>query len=139
MSNPLARRQFLAASALGAASTLGAPAIFAQSGTSKADELIVGVMGLSRGLSLANSFAKLPGVELKYVCDVDDYRTQAGADSIVGSRDRCALTYPAVARIDAIQRAGKSRRRMVLECAGMGRLCHATIWSRMHIAFSRGV
>ena len=39
-------------------------------------------MGLSRGRSLAVGFAKQPGVELKYVCDVDSQRAEAGARSV---------------------------------------------------------
>lgn len=83
MSQSLPRRQFLSTSVAAATAWSAAPALFAQSdGVAKADELVVGVMGLSRGLSLAHSFAKTPGVRLKYLCDVDDYRTTAAAEGI---------------------------------------------------------
>jgi len=42
----------------------------------------VGVMGLSRGLSLANSFSRMENVDVKYVCDVDDARAKRGENSI---------------------------------------------------------
>ncbi len=49
-----------------------------------ADErrIVVGVMGLSRGLALANTFGKLPGVSLKYLCDADTTRTNAAVAKI---------------------------------------------------------
>lgn len=68
----LPRRNFLATSTL-------ASAVLA-SGTVKgqADEkkpISVAVMGLSRGQSLALDLAKLEGVEVKYLCDVDQKRS----------------------------------------------------------------
>jgi len=42
-------------------------------------KLRVGVMGLSRGKAHINNFAKLEGVEITYVCDVDQSRLAAGA------------------------------------------------------------
>lgn len=44
------------------------------------DRIVVGVMGLQRGLSLAETFVATPGVELRYLCDVDQARqVRAGA------------------------------------------------------------
>jgi predicted dehydrogenase len=42
-------------------------------------KLRVGIMGLSRGKAHINNFAKLEGVEIAYVCDVDQSRLAAGA------------------------------------------------------------
>jgi predicted dehydrogenase len=42
-------------------------------------KLRVGVMGLSRGKAHLSNFAKLAGVEIAYVCDVDQDRLTAGA------------------------------------------------------------
>ena len=39
--------------------------------------IVVGVMGLSRGRALANTFAKLPNVSIKYLCDADTTRADA--------------------------------------------------------------
>lgn len=47
--------------------------------------VVVGVMGLSRGRSLAVSFAKQPGVEVKYCCDVDGKRAADGAAVVEGA------------------------------------------------------
>ena len=44
--------------------------------------LRLGVMGLSRGASLARQFARRPGVEVAYVCDVDRNRTRQAVASI---------------------------------------------------------
>ena len=83
MTTSLPRRSFFTSSLAGAAAFSAAPAVFAQSdGVDKIDEIIVGVMGLSRGRSLAQSFSRLPGVKIKYLCDVDDYRTSAAAEGI---------------------------------------------------------
>lgn len=68
----IGRRNFLAATAVATSlSTVG----HSQSENSSADRKIrLGVMGMSRGLSLAVDFGKLPGVEVAYLCDVDDDR-----------------------------------------------------------------
>ena len=41
-------------------------------------------MGLSRGRSLMVSFAKQPGVVVKYVCDPDQSRAESGAKLLEG-------------------------------------------------------
>ena len=84
MPQSLNRRHFLSSSLAGASVATLAPAVFAQSPqkTSEADRLVVGVMGLSRGRSLARSFSRRPGVRLKYACDVDDYRADACANEV---------------------------------------------------------
>jgi predicted dehydrogenase len=51
---------------------------------SPANQVVVGVMGLSRGRSLANEFAKRDGVVVKYVCDVDSNRAESGASLVEG-------------------------------------------------------
>ncbi len=77
----LPRRDFvLTGAALSAISTTrleAAPAGQAESGSPKT--IRVGVMGLSRGQSLALDLAKLDGVEVKYLCDVDDRRAANSA------------------------------------------------------------
>jgi predicted dehydrogenase len=40
--------------------------------------VVVGVMGLSRGLALSSAFASLPNCVVKYVCDVDEKVLAAG-------------------------------------------------------------
>jgi len=41
------------------------------------EKVVVGVMGLSRGMSLARTFADTPGVEIKYFCETDSNRLNA--------------------------------------------------------------
>lgn len=44
--------------------------------------IVVGVMGLSRGMALANTFGNLPNVSIKYLCDTDMNRTDAAVASL---------------------------------------------------------
>ncbi len=61
------------------------------SADSKLGPLIrIGVMGLNRGQALALDFAKLPGVEVAYVCDVDTRRLTASAKELAGRKDGLA-------------------------------------------------
>ncbi len=83
MSQPLDRRHFLSTSLAGTTVAALAPSVFAQSEKkSSADDIVVGVMGLSRGRSLARSFTHREGVRLKYACDIDDYRAAACAEEV---------------------------------------------------------
>jgi predicted dehydrogenase len=81
MSQSINRRAFFGRTALGAAgiaagvSTAGAQ----ESATSR---VVIGVMGMSRGRSLATQFASLPNVEVRYTCDVDSNRAAKGAEAV---------------------------------------------------------
>lgn len=78
---PITRRTFLGTTSAAAVSLAAGPLI-AQKGELPSEKLRVGVMGLSRGRSLAVSFARQPGVELKYVCDVDSSRAGAAVAQV---------------------------------------------------------
>lgn len=80
MSKKLDRRQFLGSAAMAGAATAAAVAD-SQAATGDA-KVIVGVMGLSRGAALAQDFARLTGVEVKYVCDVDAQRASSCAQRV---------------------------------------------------------
>ncbi len=82
MNQPIDRRGFLAETAVaGAAAGLALAPQSARGG--QADEkVVVGVMGLSRGAALAQSFSKQAGVHVKYVCDVDTSRASACAKAV---------------------------------------------------------
>lgn len=77
----LTRRTFLASTAAAGALTQMAPLILGAD-DAPARVVTVGVMGMSRGLSLAQTFGKLPGVRVKYVCDLDPKRVEAGKATI---------------------------------------------------------
>jgi predicted dehydrogenase len=47
-----------------------------------AERLVVGVMGMGRGKALALEFAQMEGVEVRYVCDVDQERAESAAKSV---------------------------------------------------------
>ncbi len=86
MQNTINRRQFLDLTALGAAGV--AASLSARAAENATPErVVVGVMGLSRGRALALQFAQQPGVEVRYVCDVDSTRAAKGAEEVekVGS------------------------------------------------------
>jgi predicted dehydrogenase len=82
MSNPIDRRQFLSRSALSGAAAGLVLQHATPTAASAADKVVIGVMGLSRGRSLAANFAKQPGVEVRYVCDTDSGRAAACVDSL---------------------------------------------------------
>ncbi len=80
MSIFLPRREFLGQSiALGALAATGR-ALRAQEAPSQ--QVLVGVMGMGRGRSLAQTFGNIPGVVVKYVCDTDSERLAAGKKEI---------------------------------------------------------
>ena len=81
--NSSGRRAFLSTSAV---ASVSAGMLISQSSAAQdaaADRpVVVGVMGASRGAALASVFASLPGVELRYVCDVDSNRLKALQESM---------------------------------------------------------
>jgi len=85
MATELNRRGFLGTSAAGGAAavaaTLARPALAGEAGR----KVVIGVMGLSRGRSLAVNFARQAGVEVKYVCDVDKDRAASCAKVVEGA------------------------------------------------------
>lgn len=93
----LNRRHFLSSSLAGTtAAAFAAASAQADRTTSANDALVVGVMGLSRGRSLARSFSRRHDVRLKYACDVDDYRASACAEEVekdVGYRPEAISNY----------------------------------------------
>jgi predicted dehydrogenase len=82
MSASVNRRQFLETSAAGAAAAWALSSQRAFAADSPNERVVVGVMGLSRGQAIATGFAKLPNVEVKYVCDVDENRAGSCAKSV---------------------------------------------------------
>lgn len=79
MTESMNRRHFLGA-ALASGVAMG---VAAADKSSANDQLIVGVMGTGgRGTSLATSFARMPGVKIEYVCDVDKKRAASAASAV---------------------------------------------------------
>ncbi len=85
MSKSIDRRQFLGTTAISGVAVGLHVAKNARAANSANDKVVVGVMGLQRGRSLADSFAKQTGVEIKYVCDVDSNRADSCAKLIEGT------------------------------------------------------
>src|SRR4051812_45085934 len=74
---PVSRRDFLGASA-GSTALLASGPLFAQADALPSRTVTVGIMGLKRGMEVAAALEKQPGVVIKYVCDVDSRRADAG-------------------------------------------------------------
>ena len=89
MSTPLNRRQFFHRSAA-AGLALGALPFTAKRslGESANETVVVGVMGMSRGLSLAGGFENQANCVVKYVCDTDTGRANQGAVNIEKIKNR---------------------------------------------------
>lgn len=74
------RRSFLASSAVVAG--LAVPEANAElSAEESAKTVVVGVMGVMRGLALAGSLSGIPGVEVRYLCDTDSLRLKSAHES----------------------------------------------------------
>ena len=81
MTHNLNRREFLGRAAASSVA-LTAGVSIATKAASANDQLIVGVVGMSRGRSLAQTFATTEGCVVKYVCDADTKRLEAGAADV---------------------------------------------------------
>lgn len=80
------RRDFVAATGAGSlAATALVNSTLADDASDKSpDRVVVGVMGLSRGMSLAQTFAATPGVQVKYLCETDSNRLASAARAFEG-------------------------------------------------------
>ena len=78
------RRSFLKASAL---TSLAATSIGHAKNASPSKRVRVGVMGLKRGMAHVNSYLKIPGVEIAYLCDVDQRRLESAAQHVAKEQD----------------------------------------------------
>jgi predicted dehydrogenase len=83
ISTETSRRSFLGSAAVAAAATSTLTATSAKA-SSPAEKVVVGVMGVSRGAALAQIYASLPDVEVKYVCDTDKNRLNLFRETLAG-------------------------------------------------------
>ncbi len=60
------------------------------------NRVVVGVMGLSRGMDLATELAAMPGVTIKYLCDADSQRLSLGMKRIGESESESASEVQSV-------------------------------------------
>ena len=85
------RRTFIKKTTFAGASLLAGPQLFAFNGSPN-EKVIIGSMGTnSRGFFLAKMYAKLPNVEVGYVCDVDSKvveKTIAEIEKITGKKPK---------------------------------------------------
>ena len=85
--SPIGRRAFVRGSLLAGSGLLAGARSWADETAAVAAirRVVVGVMGMSRGKGLAEQFARFPGVEVRYVCDVDAKRVADGARAVVAA------------------------------------------------------
>jgi len=83
MSGRINRRTFLGQTSVTAAAT-GLAFNAARAAEEPSNKVVIGVMGLSRGRSLATSFASQSGVEVKYLCDTDMKRAESAVKLFEG-------------------------------------------------------
>ena len=76
------RRRFLDYSAVGITTAYLAKPNLIQAANKASNLLRVGVMGLGRGMAHIDNFLKISGVEVAYVCDVDDNRIANGLKKV---------------------------------------------------------
>jgi len=86
MTQPINRRHFLGNAALtGAAAGLAASGLKTAMAADPSNRIVIGLMGANRGAALATGFSKQPGVEIKYVCDIDSTRADSCANAVAQS------------------------------------------------------
>ena len=76
------RRRFLDYSAVGITAAYLAKPNLIQAANKASNILRVGVMGLGRGMAHIDNFLRISGVEVAYVCDVDDNRIANGLKKV---------------------------------------------------------
>lgn len=88
MKNESTRRGFMQKSgAIGAIlATSTPPAVFADG--SPGDRLVVGVVGLRRGMAHVNTYLGLKNVEVGYVCEVDETRLASAAKTVTDKQKK---------------------------------------------------
>ncbi len=88
MNTSLNRRQFLKTStaAVGAAAAItGFPSLHAADSSKK---IVVGVIGLGRGMAHVNNYLGLSNVEVAYLCDVDERRIGSAAKAVEAKQEK---------------------------------------------------
>ena len=92
--DPVSRRQFVAAATAGSVLATGlAPSTDAYAASEKVPQrVVVGIMGLGRGMSLAETFAATPGVEVRYFCEADSKRLAKAAKAFDGKHNDSVQT-----------------------------------------------
>ena len=70
------RRNFLKSSAAASVAANVITQAASAAARSVDDKVVVGIMEVSRGSALAQQFSKVPGVEVRYICDIDSKRLE---------------------------------------------------------------
>src|SRR5438093_7437546 len=98
MKTSSSRRTFLKhTAAAGTVVSIGFPAI--QAAESPGDKLLVGCMGLGRGLDHVNAILQISNVEIAYLCDIDDQRIERAAKVVGAKQERKPKTVKDFRRV----------------------------------------
>jgi len=76
------RRRFLETTAAVGAASLAAGVYASAADDAAPRPVTIGIMGLSRGASLMQTFGSQPGVVIKYLCEVDEHRLGAAVQRL---------------------------------------------------------
>src|SRR5438045_1618553 len=89
MAPKLNRRQFIKQSTVFTTglATVASPDILS-SAESPGDKIVVGVMGLGRGLDHVKALLQIPNAEIAYLCDIDEQRIERALKSISSGSDK---------------------------------------------------
>jgi predicted dehydrogenase len=102
--NSTNRRQFLRVASAAAAACAASPMLFAQN-VPTGERITMAVIGTgSRGMQHGTGFAALPGVYVKYVCDVDDGHSLAAVKA-VGAKAAANDNTPAPQAVRDLRKA----------------------------------
>ncbi len=82
MSTPVNRREFLTTGARVSAAALATGPFIARSQNAPSERIVVGVMGLGRGMAHVRNSLALKNVEVGYVCDIDETRAARALDAV---------------------------------------------------------
>jgi predicted dehydrogenase len=85
------RREFLRrTTTFSAGLTLAGGPLLLRGAESPAEKIVVGVMGLGRGMDHVKALLQIPNTEIAWLCDVDETRLARAARTVAGAQTRSA-------------------------------------------------
>ncbi|HKQ37324.1 MAG TPA: Gfo/Idh/MocA family oxidoreductase [Verrucomicrobiae bacterium] len=88
MNTSISRRKFFHQTSFAGAGALMLGASRSHAALSPGDKIVVGVMGLGRGMDHVRALMTIPNAEIAYVCDVDQQRVDKAAAAVSDKQNR---------------------------------------------------
>lgn len=88
MKNLIPRRSFIKHTAVLGTAALACPSSLVRAAKGPNDKIVVGIMGLGRGMAHVANYLTLPNTEIAYVCDVDSRRLDKAIAEIAQKQGR---------------------------------------------------